>query len=269
LNTDDRAAPKILTAPYYERLDDLERRHWWCRSVRRVALEMVEPFVAPGAVVLDAGCGAGGLLEEVTERWPEVRVVGADVSWDALKFARGRGLRGLIVGSAAELPVASESVDVVFSNDVLQHLDGEEDSRALLGTLRVLKRGGVVCVRVNLGHDGAGGASPSPTAPTEAQHRQYGRQQLAELLTRAGFRVERHLVLHPLAGAMSKGRQRKAQNHESGGGLSTRVPPAPVNSLMDLYVRVEDFVVSRLPWTLAAGDTQVLLARKSDKRGSS
>jgi len=31
---------------------------------------------------------------------------------------------------------------------------------------------------------------------------------------------------------------------------------------MGLYVRVEDFLAMRLPFTLPAGDTQILLARK-------
>ena len=243
MTSEEPAAPRILTAPYYERLNDLERRHWWCRSVRRVAIELARPFVRPGAVVLDAGCGAGGLLEAVAERWPDVRAVGVDVSWDALAFARERGLRDLIVGSAAELPVPDQSVNVVFSNDVLQHLAGGEDARAVRDAARVLKPGGILCVRTN----------PA----------RYRRDLLDGLIRKAGLDIERHLVLHALPAALSKLRRRAATgDHVAESGLSTTVPAAPVNLLMGLYVRVEDFLVSRLPWTLAAGDARIVLARK-------
>ena len=260
---EDNAAPRILTAPYYERLEDLERRHWWCRSVRRVALRLVERHVRPGAVILDAGCGAGGLLEAAAERWPEVRLAGLDVSWDALALAQAREIQDLLAGSSSELPFRSKSVDVVFSNDVLQHLSEGEDLLALKESTRVLKRDGVLCLRVNVRHDRAGGASPSPTTRDGARHRQYGSEELAGLIQRTGLRVERHLVLHSLPAALSKWKRPREASHGSEGGLSTRVPPAPVNLLMDLYVRVEDFVVSRLPWTLRKGDAQIVLARKA------
>ena len=252
MNADHGAAPRILTAAYYERLDDLERRHWWCRSVRRVALEMVAPYVGPGAWILDAGCGAGGLLDAAAKRWPGARGIGVDVSWDALALARQRGLRGWIAGSAAALPLASRSADVVFSNDVLQHLAEEEEERALGEVHRVLRAGGLFCARTNLGRDRAAGAS---------RHRVYGRGELAGLLERAGFLIERHLVLHPLAAVL--GPRPEGKGHGAEGGLSTKVPAAPVNLLMDAYVRVEDFVVRRLPTTLEVGDTQIVLARKA------
>ncbi|HKA37263.1 MAG TPA: class I SAM-dependent methyltransferase [Thermoanaerobaculia bacterium] len=262
MTSEQPGAPKILTAPYYERLNDLERRHWWCRSVRRAALALVEPAMCAGAVVLDAGCGAGGLLEAVAARWPNIRAIGVDVSGDALSYARARGLRGLAFGSATELPVAAESVDVLFSNDVLQHLPEREDERAVIEARRVLKADGILSIRASFGVDRSGGASRSPA--TRGLHRQYRLEEIEDLARRNGFRVERHLVLHALPrllAGLTSSKHGSAQ--DSGGGLSTTVPAAPVNALMGLYARVEDFVAMRVPFALPSGDTQILMARKA------
>ncbi len=246
------AAPEILTAPYYERLDELERRHWWCRSVRRAALGMASADFSVGAIVLDAGCGAGGLLARLAEGWPETRGIGADISADALAFARARRIRDLLFASALDLPIASGRVDVLFSNDVLQHLPEGADERALREARRVLKPGGLLCVRSNIGR----GASPG-----SGLHRRYSRRELAGVITGAGFRIERHLVLHPLL-SLFKRRARNAAPHETGGGgLATTVPPAVLNSLLDLHARVEDRLARLLPFPFPFGDAQIVLAR--------
>jgi len=79
-------------------------------------------------VVLDAGCGAamGGLLlfEGVL---PRIRYVGADISTAVDVAAQRFGERGLEAGfiqsDLLQLPLAPESVDVIFSEGVLHHTD--------------------------------------------------------------------------------------------------------------------------------------------------
>ena len=245
-------APEILTAPYYERLDEIERRHWWCRSVRRVALDMAAPDLA-GATVLDAGCGTGGLLERLATGWPRTRGVGADVSADALRYARAKRIRDLLLACVIELPVASTSVDVLFSNDVLQHLPEGGDARALREARRVLKPGGLLCVRSNIGRD---------TGPGAGRHRRYGRRGLADLVRAAGFEIERHLILHALPSLLAPRRSSPGGHASSGGGLATTVPPAAINSLLDFYVRIEDRLARLLPFPFPFGDAQIVLARR-------
>jgi ubiquinone/menaquinone biosynthesis C-methylase UbiE len=248
-------SPEILTAPYYERLDELERRHWWCRSVRRVALGIAAADFSGGATVLDAGCGAGGFLAQLSAGWPSARCVGADISADALRFARGRRIRELIFASAVELPIASGRVDVLFSNDVLQHLPEGADALSLREARRVLKPGGLLCVRSNIGRGAVPGAG---------LHRRYSRRDLARLVSGAGFRIERHLVLHALP-SLFKRRPRGAGSHGTtggDGGLATTVPPALLNSLLDLYTRIEDRLARLLPFPFPFGDAQIVLARR-------
>ena len=246
--------PAILTPAYYELLETLEKRHWWCRSVRRVGLHLVEPLVPGAGALLDAGCGTGGFLAAFETRNPAARGVGADVSFDALSRARANGVRPLIGASVDALPFASGRFDVVVSNDVLQHLPAGRDERCLAEAWRVLKPGGFLCLRANLG---------DPVQPHPGLARRYDRRALARLVREAGFVIRKHLLLHPLAALWSDLRGPRAAEHAEGGhGLALSLPPAPLNAAMDAYGRIEDAVVRRLPFVLPRGDAQVLLARK-------
>ena len=246
------SGPLILTAPYYDRLDDLERRHWWCRSVRRVNFDLSLSRLPDRGTVLDAGCGAGGMLLHLATRRPNVRGVGLDLSADALRLARRKGLRFLQLASVTELPIASESVDLLFSNDVLQHLPEGDDARALEEARRVLKPGGLLCMRANFGRLAEG---------EQGVHRRYDRRRLAQLVRGAGFTIEKHLVLHPLPAMLAPRRHARHAGH-GGGGLAMSVPPEPINRLLAAYTLLEDAVTRRLPFAWPIGDAQTVLARR-------
>lgn len=100
---------------------------------------------ASGKTVLDYGCGAGENSVLIASHGA-AKVVGIDISPELVElgtkrlalhgFARQAALR---VGSAHELPVETESVDVVFGMAILHHLDLELASAEVF---RVLKKGG-------------------------------------------------------------------------------------------------------------------------------
>jgi SAM-dependent methyltransferase len=103
--------------------------------------------LAPGAVVLDIGCGAGfDTLLAAQQVGPTGRVIGVDMT-EAMQEktragARTLGLSNVEVrpGFAENLPVESESVDVVISNGVVNLCP---DKLAVLREVaRVLKPGG-------------------------------------------------------------------------------------------------------------------------------
>jgi SAM-dependent methyltransferase len=250
--------PAIFSPEYYERLDMLERRHWWCRSVRRVALRLIDEYAPEARLVLDAGCGTGGFLAALTVRRQGLFAVGADVSFDALVRARARGgAARLVGGSVTALPVGSGRVDLVISHDVLQHLPSGEDRGALAEAFRVLRPRGYLCLRSNLGASVASGP---------ALARRYERADLSRLVADAGFRVLEHIVLHPLARAWSDlSRAGRGDSHAGGHqGLSLTLPPAPVNLAMQVFTRLEDAFVRRWPSLARSGDVQVVFAQKAD-----
>ncbi len=83
-------------------------------------------ILRPGETVLDVGCGAGfDTLQAARQVGPSGRVIAIDMTEAMLEKARagasavGLGNVDARLGYAEELPVDSESVDVVISNGVI------------------------------------------------------------------------------------------------------------------------------------------------------
>jgi ubiquinone/menaquinone biosynthesis C-methylase UbiE len=97
-----------------------------------------------GKKVLDYGCGAGENSTLLALRG--AKVCGVDISPELLDLAKER-LKvhnvgedaEFLVGSAHDLPIPDESLDVVFGMAILHHLDLELSSKEVF---RVLKKGG-------------------------------------------------------------------------------------------------------------------------------
>ena len=68
---------------------DIEQRHWWFVGRRRIlcrlAAEVLPP--SPQSLVVDVGCGTGGNLAALADRY---RCVGIDTSAEAVELARRR-----------------------------------------------------------------------------------------------------------------------------------------------------------------------------------
>jgi len=111
--------------PYHRMLDDLE-------------VEIVERY-ATGKQVLEVGCGTGLLLHRVGRFASSAHDI--DLSGGMLAKAAARGLT-VAQASATELPIASESVDVVYSFKVLAHVP--DIAGALREMARVVRPGGWV-----------------------------------------------------------------------------------------------------------------------------
>ena len=109
------------------------------------------PELRSGMRLVDVGCGPGSITRGLAERLAPGRVVGLDLSPEALDAARRdaavRGLENLHYqeGSVYELPFADGSFDVAYAHQVFQHL--REREAALREMLRVVQPGGLVAVR--------------------------------------------------------------------------------------------------------------------------
>lgn len=178
-----------MRAQDYADLYALEESLWWFTGMHEVTRALLDPVCSHGHVraVLDAGCGTGGMLQWLGRYAGGGRVVGVDLSADALDFCRGRGLREVMGASVTALPFADSTFDLVTSFDVLVQLPGEgADELAMREMFRVLRPGGVAFVRVaayewmRSGHDEALGTQ-----------RRYTLAQLVERMERAGFIVRR------------------------------------------------------------------------------
>jgi SAM-dependent methyltransferase len=169
----------------YLRLFDLEDKLWWFLGMRRVSSALLDrylPAKKSERLILDAGCGTGGMLETLRLYG---QTFGTDASPPALQFASRRAVAPLIQSDVCRLPFVSESFDLVTSFDVIYHNRVSSDDEALCEMARVLRPHGLILLRVPAlklfrgRHDVA----------VHTRHR-YRRRELEKKLTRAGFTPE-------------------------------------------------------------------------------
>ncbi len=109
-----------------------------------------EDAIKQPRVVLDLGCGPGTAAAAMQQRWPKARVLALDLALPMLQQApRGRWhpLRrsvDRICADARALPLADDSIDILFSNLCLQWVD--DLPAVFAGFRRVLRPGGLLLV---------------------------------------------------------------------------------------------------------------------------
>ena len=105
----------------------------------------------PPQRVLDLGSGPGRAAEAMHRRWPKAQVLALDLALPMLRQARGRDgwhplRRGVdrVCADARALPLAENSLDVLFSNLCLQWV--EDLPAVFAGFRRALRPGGLLLV---------------------------------------------------------------------------------------------------------------------------
>jgi SAM-dependent methyltransferase len=133
----------------YERLAAVEERGWWFQGLRAnlVRAWQSRNMPASGAILLDAGCGTGGLLTQIVQAAPAARCYGLELDPGAAETARAKSGATLMVGSVLAPPLAAQSCDVIFSADVLCHR-GVEPAEALAALAACLKPRGVLLLNL-------------------------------------------------------------------------------------------------------------------------
>lgn len=93
--------------------------------------------------VLDVGCGPGYFLSVLSEVYPQVDLVGVDIDDELLDAARQCvGDNRLVRASAQDLPFSASSFDLVFSNQVVEHL--HNPTQFFREAHRILRPGGLL-----------------------------------------------------------------------------------------------------------------------------
>jgi SAM-dependent methyltransferase len=97
----------------------------------RIAQLFERNAIAPQSIA-EVGCGAGGILRELSTRYPAARCVGYEISPEAFEICR-RKAAGNVSYKLGDIADDSATYDVVMAIDVFEHV---EDYFAFLRRLR-------------------------------------------------------------------------------------------------------------------------------------
>jgi malonyl-CoA O-methyltransferase len=109
-------------------------------------LERLQYFRLEPRVIVDLGCGPGAGAAALRRRYPRAQVIGIDLSQEMTRQAR-RAQRfwrryACVCADACALPLAAQSVDLVFSSLMLQHC--ADPAFPFAEVQRVLRPGGLL-----------------------------------------------------------------------------------------------------------------------------
>jgi SAM-dependent methyltransferase len=256
-----RDAPRVFSPAYYERLSQIEERHWWSigmREIERALLELECSEERPRDI-LDAGCGTGQMLGWLCRFAGGRTVRGVDLSEEAIAQCQRRGHAAVCRASVTELPFRDCAFDLVHCGDVLQHLPvAEGTERALAEFYRILRPGGVLFLRTN-GRRRAEQGSGS--------YRRFSASYLRSCVESAGFRIRRLSYANSLPSLPEIARELRhretPRSHDR--GLAVRLLPRHLewlNRWLVLWLRLEGWAIARLGTSLPFGRTLVCLAVK-------
>ena len=128
---------------YFSKLAELEESNFWFQARNALigwALRKYHPNVKS---FLEIGCGTGFVISAISKRFPESKMIGSEISSNALEFASKRAPRAEFMQmDARHLPFVNE-FDTVGIFDVLEHIPEDETvlrsiHRALIINVRLL-----------------------------------------------------------------------------------------------------------------------------------
>jgi SAM-dependent methyltransferase len=195
------------------------RTHFIDVFTRRAIVDRLGPLPRESAV-LDVGCSAGYLLEDLRPRAPHSMLIGVDLIASGLRRAHALVPEALLLqADACALPLADASVDAVVSANMLEHVP--DDERALAEIFRVMRPGARAVIVIPLGpgiydyYDRFLGHA-----------RRYARGELARKARGAGLRVLEEVclgaLLYPAFWGV-KQRNRRRYDHLRGEALERKV----------------------------------------------
>jgi len=138
----------------------------------------------PGISILDAGCGTGYNVSYYAASNSR-KVFGLDIAGAAIDFVKRKRLNTVAQASVTAIPFRSNSFDLIFSFEVITHLECGLHDDAFREMHRVLKPGGSLFLRLPAfmwlwsSHD----------EEIQAYYR-YTRREVEEKLSSLGYRIE-------------------------------------------------------------------------------
>ena len=216
---------------------EAERSHFWFQGFRRFVAPLLETAAAGRRDLVIADCGAGtGNNLRLLERYG--RPIGIELTEAGARFAQARGERRMACGDVTALPIASASVDLATSFDVLYCLPDDAERRALAEMHRILRPGGHLVINV--------AAMPflkGEHSDLTQEVRRYTRRGLETALDRAGFTTTRATYTNaatlPLVATVRALQRRGLMRGGSASARDMQTPAAPINAVLSSALAVE------------------------------
>lgn len=218
------------------RVDD---RHWWYRGRRRIVRTVIDVLPLPPprtASILDAGCGSGRMLDDLSAFGV---ATGIDSAAACVEATRSRG-HEVVEGRVESLPFDEATFDLVTCLDVLEHLADDVGGLRELG--RVARPGGYLVVTVP--------AYPSLWSCHDVlnnHYRRYRRRGLRDAARAAGLRVVRETSFNTVAllpaAVVRWGRRFRASNRTASSDLD--LTPRSLDRLLELPLAMESKIIGR------------------------
>ncbi len=234
-----------MEAREYDLMAKMENSYWWYKSLQAMISELADLELKNCSKVriLDAGCGTGGMLDRLSEKFPRAESIGVDFSKEAIGRVSQRQKVSVIQSSVAQLPFQAAVFDMVLSMDVL-YMQGVDEQRAVREAWRVLKPGGVLLVNLPAfewlkgEHDQA----------IHTRHR-YQLEEVKHLLAGNGFRVRKlfywNFILLPVIFLARRFFRPQRQTKQPKSDLSPL--PKTANNLFSVVCRFDTIVSRYLP----------------------
>jgi SAM-dependent methyltransferase len=223
----------------YQQMAELDDRHWWYRARRQIIADLIqrEARLPRNAKILEIGCGTGHNLPMLSGFG---HVDGLELDDEARALSERRLGRKVMSSPLPELAdVPDRNYDLVGAFDVIEHI--EDDNAALASIATKLKPGARFIMTV-----------PAHrwmwTAHDVANHhkRRYSKEQLRTLIESSPLRLERlgyfNSFLFPVAVA-----ERTVSKWRGKDNGDVKLPPAPLNALLEKVFAAERHLVGRLP----------------------
>lgn len=228
----------------------LHERHWWWRAREVHVLRRLRQLAAGGrGRILDVGCGDGLMWNRLEEYGqvegiePDARLVAPDSPWrSAIEIS------GFLEGRPRQA-----CYDFVLMLDVLEHI---EDDRAALERVRSqLSAGGHLILTVP-----ALELLWSEFDVLNGHFRRYSKKTLRAVFDAAGLEVVslRYYYFWTILPLLARRASFAAAEADDSSFL--RIPPAPVNRLLELLSRAEHRLGGVVP--LPAGSSIIAVGRK-------
>jgi ubiquinone/menaquinone biosynthesis C-methylase UbiE len=243
----------------YHAMQAMQEHHWWWRGMRHLYCAALAHYSQPNPnqTIVDIGCGFGANLPVLN---PLGRVVGVDVSLDALRAIAQRPALGLVQAEADALPFRADTFDIVALLAIIEH--AEDDDRVLSESWRVARRGGLQILLTSAfmllwsHHDEAN------------QHkRRYRTGQMNRLLRAAGWIPVRtsyvNVIVFPAA-ALIRFIQRHQRIPENSSEYDMGPDLGPLNRVLEGLLTLETWIITHTRLPLPFGVDLFSIGRRRD-----